>query len=160
MVMPWSAWVYITHERKNQVSKITNGWHMRVEWKYGTTSWEHLADLKEGNHVEVIKYAASNNIHDALAFIWWVLHVLKKLCIISANVTKRCTTSLPASLVLKSQRVKTNWKSMYGDMHEFLPSGAPTPLMVRRLMCACLLTLIVLVIIHKPFKTLIVYPST
>jgi hypothetical protein len=40
--------------------------------------------------------------------------------------------------------IKTDWKSMYGDMKEMIPSYAPV-LVERRLICACLLILIMLV---------------
>jgi hypothetical protein len=51
--------MYIKHGRNNKVSKTTKGWHLYVEWKDGTTSWERLADLKESNPVEVAEYAAT-----------------------------------------------------------------------------------------------------
>jgi hypothetical protein len=35
----------------------TKGWNLCVEWKYGTTNWERLADLKESKPVEVDEYA-------------------------------------------------------------------------------------------------------
>jgi hypothetical protein len=47
------AEMYINHGSNKKVSKTTKGWHLCVEWKDGTTSWEHLADLKESNPVEV-----------------------------------------------------------------------------------------------------------
>jgi hypothetical protein len=47
------AEMYIKHDSNNQVRKTTKGWHLCVEWKDGTTSWERLADLKESNPVEV-----------------------------------------------------------------------------------------------------------
>jgi hypothetical protein len=40
--------------------------------------------------------------------------------------------------------IKTDWKSMYGDVKEMIPSDAPVP-MERRLICAFLLILIMLV---------------
>jgi phosphoribosylformimino-5-aminoimidazole carboxamide ribonucleotide (ProFAR) isomerase len=39
--------MYINHGSNTQVRKTTKGWPLCVEWKDGTTSWEHLADLKE-----------------------------------------------------------------------------------------------------------------
>jgi hypothetical protein len=60
----------IKHASKTQVRETTKGWHLCVEWKYCTTSWEHLVDLKESNHFEVAEYAPSKNRHDAPAFIW------------------------------------------------------------------------------------------
>jgi polyhydroxyalkanoate synthesis regulator protein len=41
--------------------------------------------------------------------------------------------------------VKIDWKSMYGDVKVLLPSGAPTP-WGRRLTCACVLTMVTLMI--------------
>jgi hypothetical protein len=48
--------------------KTTKGWHLCVEWKDGTTSWERLADLKESNPVEVAEYAATKILHDEQFF--------------------------------------------------------------------------------------------
>jgi hypothetical protein len=38
--------MYIKHGRNKKVRKTTKGWHLCVEWKDGTTSWERLEDLK------------------------------------------------------------------------------------------------------------------
>jgi hypothetical protein len=40
------AYMYIKHGINKKVRKTTKGWHLCVEWKNGTTSWERLADLK------------------------------------------------------------------------------------------------------------------
>jgi hypothetical protein len=45
--------VYIKHGSNKKVRKTTKGWHICVEWKGGTTSWEGMSDLKENNSVEV-----------------------------------------------------------------------------------------------------------
>jgi hypothetical protein len=45
--------IYIKHGSNKQVRKTTKDWHLCVEWKDGTTSWEQLAELKESNPVEV-----------------------------------------------------------------------------------------------------------
>jgi hypothetical protein len=47
------AEMYIKHGSKKKVRKTTKCWHLCVEWKDGTTSWERLAYLKESNPVEV-----------------------------------------------------------------------------------------------------------
>jgi hypothetical protein len=60
-----------------------------VEWKYGTTIWERLADLKESNPVEVVEYAVAKILLDAPDFVWWYPHVLKKRSRIIYDVTKR-----------------------------------------------------------------------
>jgi hypothetical protein len=82
------AGVYIKVGSNKQIRKTTKGWHLCVEWKNGTTSWERLADLKESNPVEVAEYAATKNLHDEPAFVWWLPHVLKKQNRIIAAVTK------------------------------------------------------------------------
>jgi hypothetical protein len=80
--------MYIKHGINNQVRKTTKVLHLCVEGKDGTTSWEHLADLKESNPVEVTEYAVAKNLLDAPAFVWWAPHVLRKRIIISVAVTK------------------------------------------------------------------------
>jgi hypothetical protein len=81
--------MYIKHGRNKKVRKTTKGWHLCVEWKYGTTSWERLVDLKESNPVEVAEYAATKSLLDTPAFIWWAPYVLQKLTRNIAAVTKR-----------------------------------------------------------------------
>jgi hypothetical protein len=58
--------MYIKHGSNTQVSKTTKGW----QWKYVTTSWEQLADLRESNPVKVAEYTVYRNLHDAPAFVW------------------------------------------------------------------------------------------
>jgi hypothetical protein len=82
------AEIYIKHGSNNKVSKTTKGWHLCVEWKDGTTSWERLVDPKESNPVKVYEYAATKSLLNTPDFIWWVPHVLQKRTRIIAAVTK------------------------------------------------------------------------
>jgi hypothetical protein len=81
--------MYIKHGSNKQVRKTAKGWHLYVEWKDGTTSWERLADLKESNPIEVFEYAVGKNLQYSPAFVWWVLYMMKKRKHIIAAVTKR-----------------------------------------------------------------------
>jgi hypothetical protein len=81
--------MYINHGSNNQLSKTTKGWHLCVEWKDGTTSWERLSDLKESNPVEAAEYAVAKSLVDAPDFLWWDPYVLKKHSIIIYDLTKR-----------------------------------------------------------------------
>jgi hypothetical protein len=69
--------IYIKHGSNTQVRKTTNGWHLCVEWKDGTTSWERLADLKESNPIGVAEYVVTKSFLDAPAFMWCDIHVIK-----------------------------------------------------------------------------------
>jgi hypothetical protein len=68
--------MYIKHGSNKQVRKKTKVWHLCVKLKYGTTIWEHLADIKERYPVEVDEYAVAKNLLDAPAFVWWAPHIL------------------------------------------------------------------------------------
>jgi hypothetical protein len=81
--------MYIKHGSNKKVRKTTKGWHLCVEFKDGTTSWERLADLKESNPVEVAEYAATKSLLNTPDFIWWSPHVLQKRTRIIAAVTRR-----------------------------------------------------------------------
>jgi hypothetical protein len=85
--------MYIKHDSNKKVRKTTKGWNLCVEWKYGTTSWERLADLKEINPVEVAEYAAIKSFLDTPDFVWWAPHVLKKHTILTAALTKLTLTT-------------------------------------------------------------------
>jgi hypothetical protein len=43
--------MYIKVGSNRQIRKTMKGWHLCVEWKDGTTSWERLDDLNESNPV-------------------------------------------------------------------------------------------------------------
>ena len=58
--------------------KTTKGWHLCVQWNYGTTTWERLSDLKESHPIQVAEYSLAQGISHEPAFNWWVTHVLKK----------------------------------------------------------------------------------
>jgi hypothetical protein len=81
--------MYIKHGSNKNVRKTTKCWHLCVEWKDGTTSWERLTDLKESNPVEVAEYTAAKSLLDTPDFVSWAPHVLKKRTRIIAAVTKR-----------------------------------------------------------------------
>jgi len=57
-----------------QLRRTTQGWKL----KDGTTSWEHLRNLKESNPVQVAEYAVANKLVEEAAFAWWVPSVLKQ----------------------------------------------------------------------------------
>jgi hypothetical protein len=82
------AEMYIKHGSNKKVRKTTKGWHLCVEWKYGTTGWERLADLKESDPVEVAEYNAAKRLLTTPAFIWWDPHVLQNRTRVIAAVTK------------------------------------------------------------------------
>jgi hypothetical protein len=80
--------MYMKHVSNTKVSKQTKVFHLCVEWKDGTTSWERLVDLKERHPVEVCDYAVEKSSLDAPDFMWWPPHVLKKR-IISIDAVKK-----------------------------------------------------------------------
>jgi hypothetical protein len=82
------AEMYIKHGSNKKVMKTTKSWHLYFEWKYGTTSWDRLTDLKESNPVEIAEYAATKILLNTPAFIWWAPHVLQKRTRTIAAVTK------------------------------------------------------------------------
>ena len=63
---------------RKYLKKTTKGWHMCVNWKDGTSTWERLADLKESNPIELAEYAVAQDIAHQPAFAWWVPFTLKK----------------------------------------------------------------------------------
>lgn len=55
----------------------TQSWQLQVRWRDGSTSWEHLQNLKESNPIEVAEYVVANGIQDVPAFVWWVPYTQK-----------------------------------------------------------------------------------
>jgi hypothetical protein len=61
--------MYIKHGSNKKVRKTTKGWHLCVECKDGTTSWERLVDIKESNPVGFVEYAAAKSLLDTPDFV-------------------------------------------------------------------------------------------
>jgi len=68
----------IVHNGRNSLRRSTVGWHLCVQWKDGSTSWQSLRDFKEAYPIAVAEYAVTQGIDDEPAFNWWVHHVLHK----------------------------------------------------------------------------------
>ena len=81
----------IVHNGRNSLCQSTVGWHLCVQWKDGSTSWQSLRDLKEAYPVAIAEYAVAQGIDDEPAFNWWVHHVLRKREHIIALVKKQST---------------------------------------------------------------------
>ena len=81
----------IVHNHRNSLCRSTVGWHLCVQWKDGSTSWQSLKDLKEAYPVAIAEYAVAQGIADEPAFNWWVRAVLRKRKHIIALVKKRST---------------------------------------------------------------------
>jgi hypothetical protein len=68
---------WIQHGSNKQLWRTTQGWQLKVLWRDGTSSWEHLRNLKESNPVQVAEYAVANKLVEEAAFAWWVPFILK-----------------------------------------------------------------------------------
>ena len=90
----------IVHNGRNSLRRSTVGWHLYVQWKDGSTSWQSLKDLKETYPIAVAQYAVAQEIDDDPAFNWWVHHVLHKREHIIALVKKRSTRFLKKTHML------------------------------------------------------------
>ena len=56
----------------------TAGCQLCVIWKYRSTSWGKLSDIKELHPLEMAEYDVSQSLEREPAFNWWVPFVLKK----------------------------------------------------------------------------------
>jgi len=84
---------WIQHGSNRTLKKNTLRWKLKVHWEDQSTSWEPLCNLKETNLIKVAQYALAYNVHDEMAFAWWVPSVLK--------LQKHMTRSLSAILTIK-----------------------------------------------------------
>jgi hypothetical protein len=78
-----------TSSGTSRLKKTTQGWQLLILWKDGSSSWEHLHDLKESNPVELVEYAVANWLVNEPAFAWWVPHVIRKRNRIISKVKNR-----------------------------------------------------------------------
>jgi hypothetical protein len=48
------------HGSNKVLRKTTQGWQLKILWCDGSTSWEHLRNLKASNPIQVAEYAIAN----------------------------------------------------------------------------------------------------
>ena len=80
--------MYTSVGGRRSLKKTTKGWHLCVEWKDGSTSWEKLSNLKESNPIKVAEYSVARGINKEPAFRWWVGYTPKRRDGIIAAVNK------------------------------------------------------------------------
>ena len=49
-----------------------------VEWKYRSTDWVAIKDIKYSHPVELTEYYISEDIQHKLSFSWWVSYTINK----------------------------------------------------------------------------------
>jgi hypothetical protein len=148
----------IVHNGRNSLCRSTVGWHLCVQWKDGSTSWQSLKDLKEAHPVAVAKYAVAQGIDNEPAFNWWVRAVLRKCEHIIALVKKRSTRFLkkthkfgievPRSVAEAYALDKKNGNTLWADLiakakemknvwiaFKILANGDKVPIGFQRMRC-------------------------
>jgi len=61
---------YDNEEQEDTTLNSMKGWQLCVLWKDGTTSWEHLRDMKHGFPIQAEEYAVSRGLQDQPVFSW------------------------------------------------------------------------------------------
>ena len=70
---------FVTCKNGNQVPVITtNGWHFKLLWRDGSTTWTTLRVLKHYEPLMLAEYAKRVGITDQPAFRWWVSLTLRQ----------------------------------------------------------------------------------
>ena len=78
----------ITVRGKPVTCKTNAGWQICCQWKYGSTSWEKLSELKESHLVKTAEFAVAQGIDHEPPYNWLVKHELKKKDRTIASVRK------------------------------------------------------------------------
>ena len=79
----------VVHLGQSFMRQSTVGWHLGIQWRYRTTSWKALKDLKESHPVETAEYAMAQEIDHDPELNWYVKAVPKKRLRIIYFVNKR-----------------------------------------------------------------------
>ena len=79
----------VVHRGRNKMWRSRVRWQICVKWRYGSTSWQYLKNLKESHPVETAEYAVAQEIDHELAFNWWVNTILNNRLRIISLVRKR-----------------------------------------------------------------------
>jgi len=79
----------VSHNGNLHPRRTTQGYQLCVQWKDGSTSWEHLKDMKESYPTQVAEFAISKGIHNLPGFRWWVPQTIKRKSRIINNIKTR-----------------------------------------------------------------------
>ena len=56
----------------------TKVWDICVNWKYGSTDWIALKDIKKSYPIKLANFVQLHGIHEEPDLTWWVLYVERK----------------------------------------------------------------------------------
>jgi len=79
----------VSHNGNLHPRHTTKGYQLYIKWKDGSTSWEHLKDMKEAYPILVAEFAMTQGIQNLPGFRWWVPHTLKHKNRIIRNIKTR-----------------------------------------------------------------------
>jgi hypothetical protein len=79
----------ISHNGNLHPRRTTNGYQMCIQWKDGSTSWEHLKDIKEAYPIQAAEFAVTQGIQDLPGSQWWVPQTIKRKNRIFSNIKTR-----------------------------------------------------------------------
>ena len=82
------AFIHTSNVNKRR-RDTTKGCEFCIKWKYGSSNWNQVKDVKEYYPVKLEEYVVLNQITDKPAFAWWIKKVPKKRdSIISKTASK------------------------------------------------------------------------
>ena len=62
---------FVTTSSRTQLRvPTTKGWEVNPKWKYGSTTWNKLKDIKDLYPVQLAEYAVEDRISEEPAFAW------------------------------------------------------------------------------------------
>ena len=67
-----------TRTEKKRHRDTTKGVEVLVQWKYGSTTWVTLKDMKNSYPVQMVEYVVQRRIAGDPAFAWWIRDFLVK----------------------------------------------------------------------------------
>ena len=76
----------IVYRRSNMTTKA---WNLCVKWKYGSSNWISLKNIKDYYPVKLADYSINNNIKDKTDLSLWVPYVINKRYAIPAKVKSK-----------------------------------------------------------------------
>ena len=113
---------------KQRLLKTTKGWQLCICWKDGSTSWEKLADLKEGCYpVQVAKWTTAT----ASQLAWW-----SYLQLVGIEYTKFWRNVTISFLLFRSIRLCTQRRPTCKFSAKLLKSVAHAYELDKKITCA------------------------
>ena len=83
-----ASFIHMSNGNKSR-RETTKGWEVGIKWKYWSSTWNQVKEVKDSFPVQLTEYTVLNKITNEPSFAWWIKKVPKKRDMIISMTASR-----------------------------------------------------------------------